>query len=298
MELGFPFEESIRSLIPLVDEFVITVGQSRDETLARVQALAHEYPQKIRIIETRWNEKMEQKGFVYAQQKMIAQYSCTSDWVFYLEGDELIHEQDYATIRQALSLAHHHSSEPIEAIAFRYLHFYGSSQWLAVSPGWYRSECRIIRNTLRSFAPDGQYWLVMKDHKRGRYPRALLSSAQIYHYGHARSIQRLQEKMNQVSRFWSHQPPKMDYSQMDPQALARFQGSHPQLVHSWIQTECDPSFAPPASESHRPSRRDLRYRWMMRLERWLKTDLSRKNFKTVLRQSDAAPHQGLPKTGV
>ena len=30
VELGFPFEASMRSLLPLVDEFVIAVGRSQD----------------------------------------------------------------------------------------------------------------------------------------------------------------------------------------------------------------------------------------------------------------------------
>ena len=74
--LGFPFEESIRSLLPLVDEFVIAVGAGSDDTLQRILRLNDP---KIRIIETVWNERMAERGFVYAQQKMIAQYACTGD---------------------------------------------------------------------------------------------------------------------------------------------------------------------------------------------------------------------------
>ena len=65
VSLGFPFIESIRSLLPLVDELVIAVGRSDDDTLARIQALGEP---KIRIIETVWNEHMGDRGFVYAQQ--------------------------------------------------------------------------------------------------------------------------------------------------------------------------------------------------------------------------------------
>ncbi len=96
VELGFPFEESIRSLLPLVDEFVIAVDRGNDNTFERLQALGDP---KIRIIETIWNERMSHRGFVYAQQKMIAQYACTGDWAFYLEGDEVLHESELQTIR-------------------------------------------------------------------------------------------------------------------------------------------------------------------------------------------------------
>ncbi|UUZ73631.1 hypothetical protein LP415_11135 [Polaromonas sp. P1(28)-8] len=169
VDLGFPFEASIRSLLPLVDEFVVAVGQGADDTLARVRAIADP---KIRIVETRWNERMADRGFVYAQQKMIAQYSCTGDWAFYLEGDEVVHEGELAAIRA--SVERHHTNPAVEALVFDYLHFYGSPDWISISPGWYRRECRLIRNTIRSYAPDGQYWLVTTDHKRGRNPRAAL----------------------------------------------------------------------------------------------------------------------------
>ena len=143
VELGFPFEASIRSLLPLVDEFVIAVGASADATLERVRAIADP---KIRIIETRWNERMADRGFVYAQQKMIAQFACTGDWAFYLEGDEVVHEDDLAAIRA--SLVRHHNNSEVEALVFDYHHFYGSPDWVSISPGWYRRGCQCRPDTV------------------------------------------------------------------------------------------------------------------------------------------------------
>jgi hypothetical protein len=137
--LGYPFIESICSALPLCDEFVIAVGDSEDDTLARIKAINSE---KIIIIPTYWNEKMQDRGFVYAQQKMIAQYNCTGDWAFYLEGDEVLHEDDLPKIRAAME--HHLNHPEVEALAFDYFHFFGSPAWVATSPAWYRQECRII----------------------------------------------------------------------------------------------------------------------------------------------------------
>ena len=36
---GYPFEESIRSLLPIVDEYIIAIGHGQDDTLARVNAI-------------------------------------------------------------------------------------------------------------------------------------------------------------------------------------------------------------------------------------------------------------------
>ena len=87
---GYPFEESIHSLLPLVDEYVIAVGKSDDTTLERLVAI--DSP-KIKIIETQWNESMRDRGFVYGQQKMIAHYNCSGIGI-YLEGDEVVHEDE------------------------------------------------------------------------------------------------------------------------------------------------------------------------------------------------------------
>ena len=51
--LGYPFIESIKSVLPICDEFVIAVGKSDDDTLSKIRAIKSK---KIRIIETIWNE--------------------------------------------------------------------------------------------------------------------------------------------------------------------------------------------------------------------------------------------------
>ncbi|MEO8248571.1 MAG: glycosyltransferase [Burkholderiales bacterium] len=273
-QLGFPFVESIRSLLPLVDEFVIAVGQSADDTLARVKGIAD---RRIRIIETVWNERMAERGFVYAQQKMIAQYACTGDWAFYLEGDEVLHEADLPRIRA--SVDRHHGNAKVEALVFDYLHFYGSPDWLAISPAWYRRECRLIRNTIRSYAPDGQFWLVMDRHKHGRLPNAALADAKVYHYGHVRRQDYMQQKLNQVSRYWAGAAPQVDYSRIDAKALARFTGGHPALMADWLAAEAQSEFAP--ALDHVLTRRERKHRVAMLVERITGRDLSHKHYRLV-----------------
>ncbi|MCJ0763330.1 glycosyltransferase [Variovorax terrae] len=275
VELGFPFEASIRSLLPLVDEFVVAVGAGSDDTLARVRAIGDP---KIRIIETRWNERMADRGFVYAQQKMIAQYACIGDWAFYLEGDEVVHEDDLATIRASVEL--HHGNPAVEALVFDYIHFYGSPQWISISPGWYRRECRLIRNTIRSYAPDGQYWLVTHEHKRPRNPHAALANAHIYHYGWIRRNEDMQKKLDQVSKYWgSDTATKVTYSRFDKRALAPFTGTHPQAVREWLRTGAEQELH--IDPAYQPTPKENKYHFMRRLESLTGLDFSRKHFKLV-----------------
>ncbi len=274
VDLGFPFEASIRSLLPLVDEFVVAVGAGSDQTLARVQAIGDT---KIRIIETLWNERMADRGFVYAQQKMIAQYSCTGDWAFYLEGDEVVHEQDLAVIRA--SVERHHPNPRVEALVFDYHHFYGSPHWVSISPGWYRRECRLIRNTIRSYAPDGQYWLVTTDHKKGRNPQAALANAHVYHYGWIRRNEDMQKKLDQVSKYWATAATQVHYSKFDRRALRAFTGSHPVVAKQWLANEAEQVLQ--LDPDYTPTKKENKYHLMRQIETLTGLDFSRKHFKLV-----------------
>ena len=70
--LGYPFLQSIQSVLPIVDEFVVNVGESEDDTLSLIKSLNSS---KIRIIQSNWNYTMQDRGYVYGQQKMIAQFN-------------------------------------------------------------------------------------------------------------------------------------------------------------------------------------------------------------------------------
>ncbi len=272
--LGYPFEESIRSVLPICDEFVVALGESSDGTRERIEAIGSD---KIRIIDTRWNEAMQDRGYVYAQQKMIAQFNCSGDWAFYLEGDEVLHEQDLETIRATMEC--HLDDSAVEALIFDYFHFYGSPDWVAISPGWYRRAPRIIRNTIRNYSPDGLFFVVMDKNKQGRYPKAALAGAPIYHYGHVRSAARMREKIQQVSRYWGHEPPKFETYAIDPQAVRPFEGSHPAVVQPWLAAEAEKYFAP--DPSHPPTRKERKHRLAMKLERWFNMELSKKHYRLI-----------------
>lgn len=274
VELDFCFEASIKSLLPLVDEFVIAVGNSSDDTLARVRAI--DSP-KIRIIETIWNDRMADRGFVYAQQKMIAQYACIGDWAFYLEGDEVVHEDELANIRA--SVERHHGNPAVEALVFDYYHFYGSRDWIAVSPGWYRRECRLIRNTIRSYAPDGQYWLVTSQHKRPRNPRAALADAHVFHYGWIRRVEDMNKKLSQVSKYWGTPAATVAYGQFDARALIPFTGTHPKIVRDWLDTSAEKELR--LDPHYSPTRKERKHHLMQQIEKLTGLDFSRKHFKLV-----------------
>ena len=277
-KMGYPFVESINSILPIVDEFVVALGPSDDDTEEMVRGIGDP---KIRIIPTHWNERIRNdysfKGFVYGQQKSIALFNCTGDWAFYLEGDEVVHENDLPKIRAAMEK--YLDDEEVEALVFDYLHFYGNANTYAWSPAWYRTAPRILRNTIPAWAPKGLFFLVMADHKRGRYPRAAHTGATIYHYGWLKTEQQMNMRKQSVAKFWSSGPrAPVVYADIDPQILRRFSGTHPKAAQSWL-LPADGIFQ--ADPNHRLTSREKKHRLMLKLEQWFGFRFNKKHYRLV-----------------
>ena len=271
--LGYPFLQSIQSILAIVDEFVINVGESEDDTLFLIQSLASP---KIRIIESHWNDSMQDRGYVYGQQKMIAQFNCTGDWAFYLEGDEVYHENELEKIKKSMEM---HLNDPnVEALVFDFHHFYGNVNSILNSPGWYRPEARIIKNSVRSYAPDGLFWLVLDSNKKGRYPRAKHTGANCYHYGWVRSEEEMNLKSNKVQKYWGRGPVNIDYSQIDQSIIKKFKGTHPKIVKDWLPKDVGLYIA---DSSYKLTQKQKKHRVMVKLENLFGLELSKKHYKLV-----------------
>jgi hypothetical protein len=277
-KLGYPFVASIRSILPIVDEFVIALGPCDDDTEKMLRGIGDP---KIRIIPTQWNERIQPgysvNGFVYGQQKSIALFNCTGDWAFYLEADEVVHENDLPKIRAAME---RYLDDPrVEALVFDYLHFYGNANTVVWSPGWYRSEVRIIRNTIPAWSSEALFFNVVTAHKKSRYPRAARAGAMIYHYGWVRSEAQMNLKAAAVHKYWETKPAAtVDYSKIDPAALKLFTGAHPKIVRDWLP-KADGLFR--ANPNHQLTSREKKHRFLLTLERWLGIRFDKKHYRLV-----------------
>ena len=269
--LGYPFIESIQSVLPIVDEFIIAVGDSDDNTLEIIKSIKDD---KIRIIETQWNESMQDRGYVYAQQKMTAQFSCTGDWAFYLEGDEVLHEKDLNTIQNTMEK--HLDNPEVEALYFDYYHFYGKPNQVGIAG--YKRAPRIIRNTIRNYSPDGLFFVVMDKNKKGRYPKAAYAGCHIYHYGHVRKVERNNEKIKQVGKYWGDEEPNTfsTYGNIDLAEIRPFTGTHPKIVQDWLRTEAELEFE--QNPNYKVTLKDKKHRIRFWLDEKLGWDISKKHY--------------------
>ena len=139
----YPIVEAIRSILPICDEFIVAVGKSEDKTKELISEIDKN---KIKIIETEWDESLREGGRILAIEtnKAFKNVSGNSDWAFYIQGDEIIHEKYLQTIYDAMLQLK--SNNEIDGLLFKYLHFYGSYDYVGASSNWYRNEIRVIKN--------------------------------------------------------------------------------------------------------------------------------------------------------
>ncbi len=240
--LGYPFRESIQSILPIVDEFVVALGPSNDGTGDLLEKIGSP---KIRIVETTWDESQTTDARVLSTQASFALSCCTFPWAFHLQADEVIHEEDLPRI-QAL-LREHHGNREVLGLMFRFIHFL--LDYRSVDPWAFRREVRIVRNNgqLRSagdscgFArkSDGMY---LGRKLLGR--EVLWTFARVFHYSSVMQRDALEKKISTMLRIRQGDPPTSVLEDMTREKIARlerhysfmkeYRGSHPSVMRERI----------------------------------------------------------------
>lgn len=237
IKYDYPAVEAITSILPICDAFVVAVGKSEDDTLKLIQSINSD---KIRIIETVWDDSLKTGGRVLSVEtdKAMAAISTDTTWAFYIQCDEVVHEKYYDTIRQAMHQYEHNMA--IEGLLFKYTHFYGSYNYVADSRKWYRNEIRIVRNTknVASYR-DAQGFRKLDNTKLHVKP----IDAYIYHYGWVRPPQKMAEKVRSFHALW-HTQEEIDKMQLDTtdfnyskiDSLRIFDDTHPKVMQKRIES--------------------------------------------------------------
>jgi glycosyltransferase involved in cell wall biosynthesis len=231
----YPIIESIQSILPIVDEYVVAVGKSDDDTLPLIQQIGSD---KLKIIETVWDDSLREGGRVLAVEtnKAFAAVSAKADWCFYLQGDEVVHEKDHQAILDACTT--YLPDKRVEGLLFRYLHFYGSYNFTGDTRSWYRNEIRVIRNDKRINSYRDAQGFRIENRKLNVKP----IQAHIYHYGWVRDPRKQQAKQKTFHRYWhSDEWMKENVSNADAydystiESLQPFMGTHPAVMNERLQ---------------------------------------------------------------
>ena len=235
IKYDYPIVEAILSILPICDEIVVAVGQSEDNTLKLIQNIDSD---KIRIIETVWDESLREGGAVLAKEtdKAFSAIAEDFDWCFYIQGDEVVHEKYHKEIQDQMRI--YQNDQNVDGLLFKYQHFYGSYNFVGDSRRWYRREVRIIRNDKRIHSwKDAQGF-----RKAEKKLKVKLINAYIYHYGWVKHPKHQQLKQKNFNKLWhsdewvAEKIPDIetfDYSEID--VLKNFEGTHPMVMQERIK---------------------------------------------------------------
>jgi hypothetical protein len=230
VKYSYPVVESVQSILPVCDKFIMSVGNSADGTLDMIRSIDSG---KLHIIKSEWDDSKRRNGEVLSEEtnKVFDRIPEEYDWAFYIQADEVLHEKYHPAIME--SLKKWHDQPEVEGILFKYLHFFGSFDYNADSRSWYRNEIRIVRNNkkIRSY----------KDAQGFRMGKRKLNvkpvDAFMYHYGWVRPPDIMQEKHVNFNRYYHsdewvdrkiNHTHLYDYSKVD--SITRFRDTHPAVM--------------------------------------------------------------------
>lgn len=235
-KFDYPVKESILSVLPLVDVFIVSIGQSEDNTEAIIRSI---HSNKIQIIHSVWDDSLREGGKLLSVEtnKAKAHIPSDVDWCFYIQSDEVIHEQDYEKIYA--SMQKNLNDSRVEGLLFNYHHFFGNYDYVAVSRKWYRKEIRIVRNHSDILSYKDAQGFRKKDNSKLKVTN---TGAYIYHYGWVRHPQAQLEKQKHFHKMWHDDEWVKD--NIDEQKvlkyevediLEKFNGTHPSVMQERIK---------------------------------------------------------------
>ncbi len=234
----YPIVEAIESILPVVDEMIVLIGDSEDGTEHLIKTITND---KLKIQHSVWNKELRSGGKVLAVEtdKAFNLIDEASDWAFYIQADEAVHEKYYTAILEACKK--YKDDKRVQGLLFKYLHFYGTYDYVGDSRRWYSHEVRIIRNDKSITAYRDAQGFRMVNKKLLVKP----IDAYMYHYGWVKSPKQMKMKMKNVSRFWNDDTEERQkilqsediFNYDDFDSLKKFTGTHPAVMEKRIQQQ-------------------------------------------------------------
>ncbi|MBI3601327.1 MAG: glycosyltransferase [Candidatus Omnitrophica bacterium] len=227
VKFHYPIAQSIQSILPICDEFIVNVGDSEDRTLDLIRSIPSS---KIRIIQTQWN--MRKGSMVLSEQTNIALKECRGDWAFYLQSDEVIHENDLSRLKQWMQ--RFLKVDGVDALRFKWLHFYGSYWRYRIDAGWYQKQDRIIRNNGQIESYGDAFAFRRRD---GRPLCSRPTGCLLYHYGWVNTVEDMKGRCHNAAQIGYQDANKLQSLEGGWGDLSRFPayfGTHPLVMKDLI----------------------------------------------------------------
>lgn len=232
VRLGYCFEESIRSALPICDEFIVVVGDSDDGTPAAVRAMNEP---KIRIVDTTWSNRVEPRRYVLSQQTNIGLHMCRGDWAVYLQANEVLHETSLPVLSKLME--EHNDDSRVEALLLERLVFWGDFEhYINVYPNRFKFSPRIVRPYCGMYAVRDAMSFAVFDRfgLKGRYPNAIDTGQDLYRYSWVLDPDQVRLKHERAVHLAGSGGRAVTgdffYTHLPKQHVARFRGPHPDVM--------------------------------------------------------------------
>jgi glycosyltransferase involved in cell wall biosynthesis len=203
IDYDYPFEESVKSIIDVVDQFVICECNSTDNTADLVEKLRLEYPNKIKVIHRNWVLHFTEISSV----ANFAMSHLNTDYAFQLQADEVVHHDSLDELKDIVNIL---SLNNLTAAKVHYTHFMANYE--TTFPFCYDSLVRIVKMN----SP----WRVIGDGVQFAYPDGQIhdekvfdSNIQIFHYG------KVKDPVKGWKKEWDFQQLYVDIGFPDPKML-------------------------------------------------------------------------------
>ncbi len=232
----YPVVEAICSILPVVDEMIVSIDKGEDNSEDLIKSIVSD---KIKIVYSEWDMSLKEGGRIYAVEtdKAKAHASPNSDWLLYIQADEIIHEKYHAAIVAAAEK--YKDDSQVEGLLFRYLHFYGTYDYVGDSRSWYNCEIRMIRNDNSI----GSYKDAQGFRKGTTKLKVAAINAFVYHYGWVKNPKLMMDKRKETVQYYAGNNAEavkelrasaeiFDYDQFD--AITKFTGTHPAVMQQRI----------------------------------------------------------------
>ncbi|MEO0260583.1 MAG: hypothetical protein ABIM77_07580 [candidate division WOR-3 bacterium] len=225
----YPFIESIKSLLPLVDEYIILLLESDDGT---EEKLIENFDKKMKIIKIKKEEIKFPVSFGYYT--TMALRNCAGDFCFYLQADEVLHEKYIPYIKEALNFFKNRNH--VEGFLLKYKHFFGNYNFYHEGYGWYEKEIRIVRNLPYIFSYRNAKSFRKNINGKIKRLKCILLDAYIYHYGWVKEKEKMIEKLDYFHKIKGEKwDKKIDDPYKDTYGLKIFKGEHPECMRERIK---------------------------------------------------------------
>jgi len=185
---GYMIAEVIDTLAAVAEhQIVVCDGHSDDGTYEYLQTR-----NDIELFQDRWDLESE-NGLEFAKITNLGLKRCTGDYIFYLQADELIHEDQIEQLKELIQSGKYNS------ISCKFNHIRYDLEF-ALTEGYQRAA-RVIKNNVGiSSAYDGYDF-----QGSGMHPQCI-SGVNIYHYGYVFLENIMRKMINHSDNFYNRAP--------------------------------------------------------------------------------------------